>query len=90
MEVIKALLNIVLVVFIVSTMLAAGLGTTIAALRGTFRNVGVVILVLGVNLVLVPLIGWGTAAVLSLATPAALIVTRQKIVRLRDASPFPG
>jgi BASS family bile acid:Na+ symporter len=72
MEVIKALLNIVLIVFIVSTMLAAGLGTTVAALRETFRNVGLVILVLVVNLVLVPLIGWGTAAILSLATPAAM------------------
>ena len=77
MGVISALLNMVLIVFIVSTMLAAGLGTTIAGLRETFGHVGLVILVLGVNLVLVPLLGWGTAAVLSLAPPAsmALILT---------------
>lgn len=72
MEVINALLNIVLMVFIVSTMLVAGLGTTVTALRETFRNVGLVLLVLVVNLVLVPLIGWGTATALSLATPASI------------------
>jgi bile acid:Na+ symporter, BASS family len=72
MEVIKALFNIVLVVFVVSTMFAAGLGTTVAALKETFHHVGLVILVLVVNLVLVPLIGWGTAAALSLATPASI------------------
>ena len=70
MEVINALLNIVVVVLIVSTMFGAGLGTTVGALRATFRNVTLVLLVVVANLVLVPLIGWGTAAALSLATPA--------------------
>ena len=70
MEVISALLNIVVVVLIVSTMFGAGLGTTVGALRATFRNVTLVLLVVVANLVLVPLIGWGTAAALSLATPA--------------------
>ncbi|MBV9230111.1 MAG: bile acid:sodium symporter [Chloroflexi bacterium] len=72
MQVITALLNIVLPVFIVSTMLAAGLGTTVAALRETMGQVGLIILVLVVNLVLVPLVGWATAAALSLATPASI------------------
>ena len=67
MEVISALLNIVVVVLIVSTMFGAGLGTTVGALRATFRNVKLVLLVVVANLVLVPLIGWGTAAALSLA-----------------------
>ena len=70
MEVISALLNIVVVVLIVSTMFGAGLGTTLGALGATFRNVKLVLLVVVANLVLVPLIGWGTAAALSLATPA--------------------
>ena len=82
MEVINALLNIVLVVFIVSTMLAAGLGTTIAGLRETFRHVGLVILVLVMNLVLVPLIGWGTATVLS--------VSEATTRRTRPAAIVPG
>lgn len=70
MSVISALLNVVLVIFIVSTMLVAGLNTTIPALRETFRNITLVVLVLNVNLILVPLIGWGIAAIFSLATPA--------------------
>ena len=72
MEVINALLNIAVMVLIVSTMLAAGLGTTVATLGRTFRNVRLVLLVLVMNLVLVPLIGWGTAEVLSLAVPASI------------------
>lgn len=70
MDVINALLNTFVVVLIASTMFAAGLGTTLGALGATFRNVKLVLLVLVANLVLVPLIGWGTAAVLSLGTPA--------------------
>ena len=70
MDVINALLNTFVVVLIASTMFAAGLGTTLGALGATFRNVKLVLLVLVANLVLVPLIGWGTAAVLALGTPA--------------------
>jgi BASS family bile acid:Na+ symporter len=65
-------LNIAVMVLIVSTMLAAGLGTTVAALGRRFRNLRLVLLVLVMNLVLVPLIGWGTAEVLSLAVPASI------------------
>jgi BASS family bile acid:Na+ symporter len=67
---VQALFNIVLVVMIVSTMFTAGPGITFSALMGTFRQVGLVLLVLVANLVLVPLIGWGAAALFSLATPA--------------------
>ena len=70
MDVMNALLNTVVVVLIASTMFGAGLGTTLGALGATFRNVKLVLLVVVANLVLVPLIGWGTAAVLSLDTPA--------------------
>jgi len=69
-EVIGALLNIVVMVLIVSTMFAAGLSTTVGALWQTFRNIKLIFLVLVANLVLVPLIGWGTAEALSLAEPA--------------------
>jgi BASS family bile acid:Na+ symporter len=72
MEVINALLNIAVMVLIVSTMLAAGLGTTVAALGRRFRNLRLALLVLVMNLVLVPLIGWRTAEVLSLAVPASI------------------
>ncbi len=70
MHAITALLNLATVIFIVSTMLAAGLGSTLAALGGVLRKGALVALVLVANLVLVPLIGWATAAVFSLATPA--------------------
>jgi BASS family bile acid:Na+ symporter len=70
MQAITALFNITVLVFIISTMFAAGLGTTLAALGGAFRHVVLVVLVLVVNLVLVPLLGWGMAAVFSLAAPA--------------------
>lgn len=70
MEVMSLLFTMTLVVFIVSMMLAAGMSTTMAGLGRVFRNVPLVLLALAVNLVLVPLLGWGIAAMLSLATPA--------------------
>ena len=69
-EVIDALLNTGVMVLIVTTMFAAGLGTTADELMKAFRNVKLILLVLAVNLVLVPLVGWGTALVFSLSTPA--------------------
>jgi BASS family bile acid:Na+ symporter len=60
----------VLVVFVVSMMLAAGLSSTITALGQVFRRFWLVILVLVVNFVLVPLLGWGLAELFALATPA--------------------
>jgi BASS family bile acid:Na+ symporter len=56
-DVISALLNSVLVVFVVATMLSAGLRTEITALVGVLRNVLLVLLVLLANLVVVPLPG---------------------------------
>lgn len=70
MEVLSTLFTMVLVVFVVSMMLAAGLSTTVAALGQVFRKVWLVILVLIVNFVLVPLLGWGIAELFALATPA--------------------
>jgi BASS family bile acid:Na+ symporter len=69
-EVLSTLFTMVLVVFVVSMMLAAGLSTTVAALGQVFRKVWLVILVLIVNFVLVPLLGWGIAELFALATPA--------------------
>jgi BASS family bile acid:Na+ symporter len=63
----KALFQIDVVVFIVSMMLVAGVRTTRSVLGFVLRNVGLVVLVLVVNLALVPLIGWGVAALFSLS-----------------------
>ena len=50
MEVIDALLNTGVMVLIVTTMFAAGLGTTADELLRAFRNVKLILLVLVVNL----------------------------------------
>ena len=70
METITALFNIVLVVFIVATMLSAGFNTTFEQLTTVFRRWQLVVAVVVVGFVIRPLVGWGTAEVFSLATPA--------------------
>ena len=74
METAEALMGLIfnasLVVMIAATMFSAGLSTTLTALGGVFKNVWLVILVLIVAFIIRPLVGWGTAAVLSLAVPA--------------------
>lgn len=70
MTILVELFNVVLAAFIVSTMLAAGLGISLTTLFQTCRNFRLLVLVLLVNLVLIPLVGWGIAALLALAPPA--------------------
>jgi BASS family bile acid:Na+ symporter len=64
------LFNAALVIMIVATMFSAGLSTTLSALGGVFKNVWLVVLVLIAAFLIRPLVGWGTAALLALATPA--------------------
>jgi bile acid:Na+ symporter, BASS family len=71
-DVLTALLNTVLVAFVVATMLSAGLRTSVPALLGVLRNAVLVVLVLVANLVVVPLLG--LAVGLLLALPAAGLV----------------
>ena len=70
MDVVKALFNIALMVFIVSTMLTAGFSTTFGQVRAVLSRVGLVALVLLVAFVVRPLVGWGTAELFNLATPS--------------------
>ena len=70
METITAIFNIVLVVFIVSTMLSAGFNTTLEQLATGFRTWQLVAIVVIVGFVVRPLVGWGAAEVFDLATPA--------------------
>lgn len=70
MTVLVAAFNIVLGVFIVTTMLVAGLGVSASVMGQTLRNARLVALVLLVNLILVPLLGWGLAVLFALAAPA--------------------
>jgi len=69
-ELIGAVFNVVLVVFIMATMLSAGFSTTFANMASVLRRVSLVLLVLVVGLVLRPLIGWAAAELFSLETPA--------------------
>ena len=62
MEAVKIIFNVVVVVFIVSTMFGAGLGTTLPALKSMFTNVKLWVVVLVANVLLVPLLGWGVSA----------------------------
>ncbi len=74
METAQALLGLIfnasLVIMIVGTMFSAGLSTTFSALMGVFKKIGLVLIVLVVAFLLRPLVGWGAAALLGLATPA--------------------
>ncbi|GIE88402.1 bile acid:sodium symporter [Actinoplanes regularis] len=67
MDLFYVLLNAVTVVFIAATMFAAGLGATITALRRAFTDLPLLALVLAANLILIPLLGWGLAALFGLA-----------------------
>ena len=71
MEVLTALFNTVLVVFVVATMLSAGLRTSISALLEVLRNGVLVVLVLVANLVAVPLLALSTAGVIALILVAS-------------------
>jgi BASS family bile acid:Na+ symporter len=64
------LFNFSLVIMITATMFGAGLQTTLSALGGVFKNIWLVVLVLVAAILIRPLVGWGTAAILALATPA--------------------
>jgi BASS family bile acid:Na+ symporter len=77
MNTLHLLFNAVTVVFIAATMFAAGLGATLPALRAVFANVLLLVLVLVANLVAIPLLGWGVAALFGLPTAAyiALLLT---------------
>ncbi|BDZ64958.1 bile acid:sodium symporter family protein [Agromyces mangrovi Wang et al. 2018] len=70
MDVISALFNIVLMVFIVTTMLTAGFNTTLTQLRTVLSQIWLVVLVLAVGFLIRPLLGWGAAEVFGLAIPA--------------------
>ncbi|GAA4833388.1 bile acid:sodium symporter family protein [Saccharopolyspora rosea] len=63
-------LNAVTVIFIAATMFAAGLRATIPALRGVFATIPLLLLALIANMVVIPLLGWGIAALFGLPSAA--------------------
>ena len=85
MEFVIAAFNVVLVVFIGSTMLAAGLGTRVEDLLAVLRRGSLLLLVLAANLVVVPLLGWGVAAAFGLSTAATVALL---LVASSPGAPF--
>ncbi|MFI7462017.1 bile acid:sodium symporter [Nonomuraea sp. NPDC049646] len=72
MNALHLLFNAITIAFIAATMFAAGLGTTLPALRAVLTNVVLLVLVLLANLVVVPLLGWGVAALFGLPAAASV------------------
>ncbi|WP_031171416.1 bile acid:sodium symporter [Streptosporangium roseum] len=70
METLQLLFNTVTVVFIATTMFAAGLGTTLPALRAVLATPSLPLLALLANLVVIPLLGWGIATLFGLSAAA--------------------
>ncbi|WP_066949018.1 bile acid:sodium symporter family protein [Microtetraspora fusca] len=85
MDTLHLLLNAVTVIFIATTMFAAGLGATPAALRAVLTDLPLLLLALPANLVIVPLLGWGIAALFGL--PAAAF-TALVLVASSPGGPF--
>ncbi|MEV0973006.1 bile acid:sodium symporter [Microtetraspora glauca] len=68
MDTLHLVSNAVTVIFIATTMFAAGLGATLPALRAIFADLPLLLLALLANLVVIPLLGWGAAALFGLST----------------------
>ncbi|WP_433365208.1 bile acid:sodium symporter [Streptosporangium sp. CA-115845] len=67
METLHLVTNAVTVIFIATTMFAAGLGATLPALRAILADLPLLLLALSANLVVIPLLGWGVAALFGLS-----------------------
>lgn len=70
MDTLQLLFNTVTVVFLATTMFAAGLATTLPALRAVFATPLLPLLALLANLVVIPLLGWGIAVLFGLSAAA--------------------
>ena len=85
MEAVSALLNTVLVVFVVATMLSAGLRTEIRELTGVLRNGGLLALVLVANLVVAPLLGLAVGLLFALSSAGLVALV---LVASSPGAPF--
>ncbi|GAA3517411.1 BASS family bile acid:Na+ symporter [Streptosporangium album] len=68
MDTLHLLFNAIAVIFIATTMFTAGLGATLPELRAVLADPPLLLLALAANLVAVPLLGWGVAALFGLPT----------------------
>ena len=65
-EILDVILKVSLLAFVVSSMLAMGLGLTVPQIVEPLRSVRLVLVSLAANFIAVPLIGWGIGELLSL------------------------
>lgn len=84
-EILSVILQVSLLVFVVSSMLAMGLSLTVTQIIEPLRSVRLVFTALAVNFVAVPLIGWGIAELLSLDEGLAIGLT---IMAVAAGAPF--
>lgn len=74
METLHLLFNAITVIFIATTMFAAGLSATLPALRAILATPLLLVLALLANLVVIPLLGWGIATLFSVPTAAFIAI----------------
>jgi BASS family bile acid:Na+ symporter len=77
--------NALVLVFVSSTLLTVGLGTSVDALRRTVTNVPLLLGALAANLVLIPALGWGLAEALAPDGPAFIALV---LVAASPGGPF--
>lgn len=65
-EILSSILNLSVLGFVITSMLAMGFGLTIPAIIDPLRNIRLVVLALAANFILVPLVGWGLTAAFDL------------------------
>jgi BASS family bile acid:Na+ symporter len=65
-EILAVILNVAVLAFVVTSMLAMGFSLTIPSIVEPLKNVRLVLLALAANFVLVPLVGWGLTELLDL------------------------
>jgi len=84
-EILSAILQVSLLVFVVSSMLAMGLSLTVGQIIEPLRSVRLVLIALVANFIAVPLIGWGIGELLSLDEGLAIGLT---IMAAAAGAPF--
>jgi BASS family bile acid:Na+ symporter len=84
-EVLNAIVQVSLLVFVVSSMLAMGLSLTVGQIVEPLRSVRLVLIALAANFIAVPPVGWGIGELLSLDEGLAIGLT---IMATAAGAPF--
>ena len=66
MDALGAIVQVSLLVFVISSMLAMGFSLTVPAIIAPLKNIRLVLFALGVNFVAVPIVAWGVGEVIGL------------------------